>query len=72
MINLTNMQKKVDKAMSVFTRIVDELNSHIDTLKGAIDTNNRRIATAQAENVRYGMKIDEYKALKNKVESIIK
>lgn len=72
MINLTNMQKKVDKAMSVFTRIVAELNSHIDTLKGAIDDNNHLIATANAENVRYGKKIGEYEALKNKVESIIK
>ena len=72
MVNLSIMQKKVDKLMSVFTNIVKELNTQIDTLNDAIDDNNHYISVAELENKQYAEKIDEYQALKNKVESIIK
>lgn len=71
-IDLTKMQKRVDKCMLVFTRIVEELETEISTLKHSIDDNKQLIETAEAENITYGLKIDEYEALKGKVESIIK
>lgn len=71
-VNLSKMQNKVNKAMSAFTKIVDELNTQINELTSAIDDNNQSILTAESENKQYAEKIDEYQALKNKVESIIK
>lgn len=72
MINLSIMQNKVDKLMSVFTNIVNELNIQIIDLNVAIDDNNARMVTIREENKQYAEKINEYQALKDKVESIIK
>lgn len=72
MVDLKKMQNKIDKLMSVFTNIVKELNTQIVALGNAIDENNQLILTAESENKQYAEKIDEYEALKNKVESIIK
>lgn len=72
MINLDKMQNKVNKLMSVFTNIVKELDTQIDELKGEIDDNNHYISVAESQNKQYAEKIDEYQALRNKVESIIK
>lgn len=72
MINLSKMQKKIDTIMSVFTRIVNELDKRIGELNGAIVANDRLIEKATHENDQYLYKIDEYQALKDRVESIIK
>jgi flagellar motor switch protein FliG len=71
-INLTKMQKKIDNLMSVFTNIVDELNTQISELGNAISANRELILTAELENDEYQEKINDYEALRNKVESIIK
>lgn len=72
MINLSKMQKRIDTIMSVFTRIVNELDKRIGELNGAIVANDRLIEKATHENDQYLYKIDEYQALKDRVESIIK
>lgn len=72
MINLSKMQKKIDTIMSVFTRIVSELDKRIGELNGAIVANDRLIEKATHENDQYLYKIDEYQALKDRVESIVK
>jgi hypothetical protein len=66
------MQKRIDTIMSVFTRIVNELDKRIGELNGAIVANDRLIEKATHENDQYLYKIDEYQALKDRVESIIK
>lgn len=72
MVDLKKMQNKIDKLMSIFTNIVKELDTQINRLNNAIDVNRQQIVKAEVENRQYAEKIDEYQALKNKVESIIK
>ena len=72
MINLAKMQKKIDNLMSIFTGIANALDSRIGELNGAIVANDRLIEKATNENDQYLYKIDEYQALKDRVESIIK
>ena len=71
-IDLTKMQNKVDKLMAVFTSIVDGLTNQIVELSDAIEDNKATIAIAEYENKAYAEKIDEYKALRDRVESIVK
>lgn len=71
-IDLSKMQKKVDKVMDVFNNIINELSTQIGELDKGIESNNQIISTAVEENKLYAEKIKEYKALKTKVESIVK
>jgi hypothetical protein len=71
-IDLSKMQKKVDKVMDVFNNIVKELSTQIGELDKGIESNNQIISTAVEENKLYAEKIKEYETLKHKVESIIK
>lgn len=71
-VNLAKMQNKVNRLMSVFTNIVEELTYQIVELNDAIEDNNQLISKVEAENKQYAEKIDEYKALRDKVESIVK
>ena len=72
MLNLKKMQGKVDKLMSVFTNIVKELDTQVETLEGEIESNNLLIADMKSCNEVYKDKIAEYTALKSKVEAIVK
>ena len=71
-IDLSKMQKKVDKVMDVFNNIVNELSTQIGELAKGIDSNNQTIDQCMAENKLYEDKILEYGALRDKIESIVK
>jgi hypothetical protein len=66
------MQSNIDKLMSVFTNLVNALDSSISELKNEISVNNNHIAELHSENAVMVSKIDEYEALRNRVESIVK
>jgi hypothetical protein len=72
LLNLGKMQERVDKLLSVFTKLIAELNRAIDTLDGEITRNNEAIEKAKADNEVYESKIKEYNALKSNLENIIK
>lgn len=72
MINISKMQDKVDKLLSVFTSLIGELNKAIGELNGAIVSNNEVIERMKDDNVTYEAKIKEYETLKSNVENIIK
>jgi hypothetical protein len=71
-LNLGKMQERVDKLLSVFTKLIAELNRAIDTLDGEITKNNEAIEKAKADNEVYESKIKEYNALKSNLEHIVK
>ena len=71
MVNVNKMQKKIDKLLSVFTGLIDALNSSISELNKAIDDNNATIEQAKADNIAYNEKIKEYETLKSNVANII-
>ena len=72
MINISKMQGKIDKFLSVFTNLIGELNGAIGELNGAIVSNNEAIKRMEDDNVTYEEKIKEYETLKSNVENIIK
>ena len=72
LLNLGKMQERVDKLLSVFTKLIAELNRAIDTLDGEISRNNEAIEKAKADNEVYESKIKEYNALKSNLENIVK
>jgi uncharacterized protein YdcH (DUF465 family) len=72
MVNLKKMQSNIDKLMSVFTNLVNALDSSIAELETEISVNNNHIAKLHSENAVMVSKIDEYESLKNRVESIVK
>ena len=71
-MDLNKMQARVDKLIKVFTNIINELDSQVETLNNGIEENNETIAMAQQENETYAKLIEERKALKAKVEGIVK
>jgi hypothetical protein len=72
MVNLKKMQSNIDKLMSVFTNLVNALDSSIAELENEISVNNNHIAKLHSENSVMVSKIDEYESLRNRVESIVK
>ena len=72
MVNMTNMQSKIDKLLSVFTKLIAELEKAISELNGAIGSNKELIARKEHENIVFAEKIKEYEQLKSNVEHIIK
>ena len=71
-MDLNKMQARVDKLIKVFTNIINELDSQVEMLNNGIEENNETIAMAQQENETYAKLIEERKALKAKVEGIVK
>lgn len=71
-MDLNKMQARVDKLVKVFTNIINELDSQVEMLNNGIEENNETIAMAQQENETYAKLIEERKALKAKVEGILK
>lgn len=72
MFNLDKMQHKVDKLLSIFTNLIEELDGSISKLNTEIGKNKTAIEVATENICTYETKISEYKTLKSKVESIIK
>lgn len=72
MIDLNKMQGKVNKLMSVFTKLTGELESAISQLNGEIRANEELIEKRKADNVMYENRIKEYETLKTNVENIFK
>ena len=72
MVNVKNMQLKIDKLLSVFTTLIEALENSIAELKGGIDNNKHTISRLEKENVAYSDKISEYEALMNSVKGIVK
>lgn len=72
MIDLNKMQGKVNKLMSVFTKLTSELERAISQLNGEIRANEELIEKRKADNVMYENRIKEYETLKTNVENIFK
>ena len=72
MIDLNKMQGKVNKLMSVFTKLTSELDSAISQLNGEIRANEELIEKRKADNAAYENRIKEYETLKTNVENIFK
>lgn len=72
MLNLNKMQHRVDKLLSVFTNLINELERAISKLNSEIDENKYAIEEAQNNIKVYESKIAEYNTLKSNVESIVK
>ena len=72
MVNMTNMQSKINKLLSVFTKLITELENAISELNGAIVSNEELIIRKEKENTVFAEKIEEYEHLKQNIENIIK
>ncbi len=72
MLNIALMQSKIDKLLSIFKKLIAELEKSIGELNGAIVTNKEIIAQKEADNIMYAEKIEEYEHLKQNIENIIK
>ena len=70
-INLKAMQKKVDRLLSVFTTLKEELETQIGVLEDGISENERQIRELGMCNARYGEKIAEYEKLKANIDSFL-
>ena len=70
-INLKAMQKKVDRLLSVFTTLKEELEDRVVQLEDGVKSNNVLIGELQAENAVYTDKIREYEKLKANIDSFL-
>ena len=71
MTNLTKMESKVKGLLSVFTTLIDTLNSNITELTSGIQRNKTTITALEEENVTYAEKIEEYTTLAENVKGLI-
>lgn len=71
MINMNKMQKTVDGLLSVFTTLINTLESNISELNSGIQKNKATITALEEQNVTYSNKIDEYAALATNVKGLI-
>ena len=72
MLNINKMQSKIDNLLSIFKKLITELDKSIGELNGAIVTNKEIIKQKEADNITYAEKITEYEHLKHNIENIIK
>lgn len=70
-INLSKMQDKMDKLMSVFTSIVNEIDEQTKELEEAINVEEVAISEAEDRKREYVHTIAKRAALKDKILSII-
>ena len=71
MNKINKVYRRVDKMLSVFTKLIDELEKGILELKNAMCKNEEKIETLREENESYTNKIKEYEALRVNVEHIL-
>lgn len=72
MVNVTKMQDKINKLLSVFTNLTHALEQSIEELRGGIASNERQITQLQKDNACYDAKIEEYTVLKDNISGIFK
>ena len=72
LLNVGRMQRRIDKLLSVFTKVFEELDSAVSKLNDKINENNEAIEQAKGDNKIYESKIKEYNTLKSKMEHIVK
>lgn len=71
MLNLKHMQAKVDKMLSVFTKLKAELETQQDVLVEAMAENNKQMQELQEENGIYYRKIIEYSTLVSNIDKFL-
>ena len=64
MLNLKHMQAKVDKMLSVFTKLEAELETQIEVLDEEIEANDKKVAEINRQSAEYAVQIDKYNSLK--------
>ena len=71
MINLNNMQRKINGLLSVFTKLMKALEDNIAELKAGIKENEEEICNLTKQNEEYSDKIVEYETLAKNVKGFI-
>ena len=71
MVNLKAMKAKVDKMLSVFTKLKDELEAQIEVLDEEIEYNDKLVADINRQSAEYAAQIDQYECLKNNIDNFL-
>ena len=67
MVNLKAMRAKVDKMLSVFTKLETELEEQIGVLDKEIAANDKLVADINRQSAEYAQQIDKYENLKSNI-----
>ena len=67
MVNLKAMRAKVDKMLSVFTKLETELEEQIDVLDKEIAANDKIVADINRQSAEYAQQIDQYDSLRSNI-----
>lgn len=67
MVNLKAMRAKVDKMLSVLTKLETELNEQIDVLDKEIAANDKLVADINKQSAEYAQQIDQYESLRSNI-----
>ena len=67
MVNLKAMRAKVDKMLSVFTKLETELEAQIDVLDEEIAANDKLVADINRQSAEYAQQIDQYESLRSNI-----
>lgn len=70
-LNLKAMQAKVDKLLSGFTKLQNELETQIEVLDNEIASNDMLVAEINAQSAEYAVQIDKYAALKQNIDNFL-
>ena len=71
MVNLKAMRAKVDKMLSVFTKLETELEAQIDVLDEEIAANDKLVADINRQSAEYAAQIDRYESLKDNIDNFL-
>ena len=67
MVNLKAMRAKVDKMLSVFTKLETELEEQIGVLDKEIAANDKLVADINRQSAEYAQQIDQYESLRSNI-----
>mgnify|MGYP002514616198 FL=1 len=67
MVNLKAMRAKVDKMLSVFTKLETELEEQIEVLDEEIEANDKLVADINRQSAEYAQQIDQYESLRSNI-----
>lgn len=71
MVNLKAMRAKVDKMLSVFTKLETELETQIEVLDEEIAANDKIVADINRQSAEYAQQIDQYESLKSNISKFL-
>lgn len=71
MVNLKAMRAKVDKMLSVFTKLETELEAQIEVLDEEIAANDKLVADINRQSAEYAQQIDQYESLKSNISKFL-